>query len=236
MSSPTLPAARSARTERRPDDRRTPVVEIVVPVHDEQAALPGSIRRRHDHLSNGFPFGWRIVVADNASSDATADVARALADDLDGVSLLDLPEKGRGRALRAAWSGSDADVLCYMDVDLSTDLAALLPLVAPLVSGRGERRARGCHRRDGRRRVRREAGHERRRPLRPAGPRERPARRGLRRGPPPSRRVARGGRVRDPAAAASRPTDRAPPRTGTRRPMYTNSRRNRYPGDTVTWR
>jgi hypothetical protein len=198
MSSPILPAARSARTERRPDDRRTPVVEIVVPVHDEQAALPGSIRRRHDHLSNGFPFGWRIVVANNASS--------------------------------------DADVLCYMDVDLSTDLAALLPLVAPLVSGRGERRARGCHRRDGRRRVRREAGHERRRPLRPAGARERPARRGLRRGPGPSRRVARGGRAQDPAAAASRPMDRAPPRTGTRRPMYTNSRRNRYPGDTVSWR
>ncbi|WP_022929027.1 glycosyltransferase [Patulibacter americanus] len=139
MSSPTLPAARSvALAARRPDDRRTPVVEIVVPVHNEQAALPGSIRRLHDHLSDGFPFGWRIVVANNASTDATADVARALADDLDGVALLDLPEKGRGRALRAAWSRSDADVLCYMDVDLSTDLAALLPLVAPLVSGHSD--------------------------------------------------------------------------------------------------
>ena len=39
--------------------------------------------------------------------------------------------KGRGRALSHVWSASDADILAYMDVDLSTDLRALLPLVAP---------------------------------------------------------------------------------------------------------
>lgn len=113
-------------------------VEIVVPVYNEQGALPASIRRLHDHLTERFPFAWRIVIANNASTDETARVARALADDLPGVALLDLPEKGRGRALRAAWSRSDADVLCYMDVDLSTDLDALLPLVAPLVSGHSD--------------------------------------------------------------------------------------------------
>jgi glycosyltransferase involved in cell wall biosynthesis len=115
-----------------------PVVEIVVPVFNEAAALPGSIRRLHEHLTATFPFSWRIVVANNASTDGTAQVARALGDDLPGVELLDLPEKGRGRALRAAWSSSDADVLCYMDVDLSTDLNALLPLVAPLISGHSD--------------------------------------------------------------------------------------------------
>lgn len=115
-----------------------PVVEVVVPVHDEQRALPASIRRLHDHLTAELPFSWRITIADNASTDETARVARALADDLPGVVLLQLPEKGRGRALRAAWSRSDAAVLCYMDVDLSTDLAALLPLVAPLVSGHSD--------------------------------------------------------------------------------------------------
>jgi glycosyltransferase involved in cell wall biosynthesis len=115
-----------------------PVVEIVVPVYNEAAALPGSIRRLHERLTATFPFSWRIVVANNASTDGTAQVARALGDDLPGVELLDLPEKGRGRALRAAWSSSDADVLCYMDVDLSTDLNALLPLVAPLISGHSD--------------------------------------------------------------------------------------------------
>ncbi|MGZ6623118.1 MAG: GtrA family protein, partial [Solirubrobacteraceae bacterium] len=73
---------------------------------------------------------------------------RALASDLSCTEALILPAKGRGRALRAAWSASDADVLCYMDVDLSTDLRALLPLVAGIVSGHsdvaiGTRLARG---------------------------------------------------------------------------------------------
>jgi putative flippase GtrA len=117
---------------------RLPRVDVVVPVHDEQRALPASIRRLHDELSERLPFAWRIVIADNASTDATARVAAALAHDLRGVELLSLPEKGRGRALRAAWTASDADVVCYMDVDLSTDLRALLPLLAPLVSGHSD--------------------------------------------------------------------------------------------------
>lgn len=134
MTSSTLPAVRRDGLVTAP----RPVVEIVVPVYNEAAALPSSIRRLHERLTAAFPFSWRIVVANNASTDATAAIARALADDLSGVELLDLPEKGRGRALRAAWSSSDADVLCYMDVDLSTDLNALLPLVAPLISGHSD--------------------------------------------------------------------------------------------------
>jgi glycosyltransferase involved in cell wall biosynthesis len=125
-------------------------VELVVPVFNEQEVLAASIRRLHDHLTTELPFAWRIVIANNASTDASRDVARALAEDLPGIELLDLPEQGRGRALRAAWTASDADVLVYMDADLSTDLNALLPLVAPLVSGHsdlaiGTRLHRGAH-------------------------------------------------------------------------------------------
>ena len=115
-----------------------PEIEVVVPVYNEQAALPGSIHRLHDYLSNGFPFSSRIVIADNASTDGTLEVAHSLADELTGVEVLHLDEKGRGRALRAAWARSGAPVVCYMDVDLSTDLRALLPLVAPLVSGHSD--------------------------------------------------------------------------------------------------
>jgi glycosyltransferase involved in cell wall biosynthesis len=107
-------------------------------VFDEQAVLARSIRRLHDHLCDHMPFAWRIVIADNASTDETPRIAAALAADLPGVKLLSLAQKGRGRALRAAWLASDADVVCYMDVDLSTDLRALLPLVAPLVSGHSD--------------------------------------------------------------------------------------------------
>src|SRR4051812_46023364 len=120
--------------------RRTRVldVEVVVPVHDERATLERSIRRLHRFLGESFPFSWRIVIADNASTDGTADVARVIAASLPGVDVLCLERKGRGRALRAAWSTSDARVVCYMDVDLSTDLRALLPLVAALLSGHSD--------------------------------------------------------------------------------------------------
>jgi hypothetical protein len=65
------------------------------------------------------------------------------------VRVLHLDRKGRGHALRTAWAYSDADVVVYMDVDLSTSLDALLPLVVPLVNGHsdiaiGSRRAPGA--------------------------------------------------------------------------------------------
>jgi putative flippase GtrA len=113
-------------------------VEIVVPVLDEEAALEHSVRRLHRFLSAEFPFSWRIVIADNASTDATPAIAARLAATLPGVESLRLERKGRGRALRAAWSTSEARVVAYMDVDLSTDLRGLLPLVAPLLSGHSD--------------------------------------------------------------------------------------------------
>src|SRR5947207_6875399 len=106
-------------------------VEIVIPVYNEEHVLAESIERLHAFLSDGFPFSARVTVADNASTDATLDVAH----ELGNVRVLHLGEKGRGRALRAAWGESDADVVAYMDVDLSTGLDALEPLVGPLLAG-----------------------------------------------------------------------------------------------------
>jgi putative flippase GtrA len=114
-----------------------PVLDVVVPVHNEQAGLETSLRRLHAHLAS-LPYPFRITVAENASTDGTVDVARRVAAELPGIELLVLPEPGRGRALRTAWMASDAPVLVYMDVDLSTDLAAFLPLVAPLISGHSD--------------------------------------------------------------------------------------------------
>jgi putative flippase GtrA len=116
----------------------TATVEIVVPVFNEEAGLERSVRRLHAYLVDRFPLSWVITIADNASTDRTWAVARHLAGRLPGVRVLHLDEKGRGRALRAAWSQSASPVVAYMDVDLSTDLDALLPLVAPLVSGHSD--------------------------------------------------------------------------------------------------
>jgi putative flippase GtrA len=118
--------------------RRTAAVEIVVPVYNEQATLERSIRTLHAYLTDRFPLPWLITIADNASTDDTWPIAAALHADLHEVQALRLPAKGRGRALRAAWSQSPAPVVAYMDVDLSTDLDALLPLVAPLLSGHSD--------------------------------------------------------------------------------------------------
>jgi glycosyltransferase involved in cell wall biosynthesis len=123
-------------------------VEIVVPVKDEENDLAPSIRRLQAFLADGFPFTARVTIADNGSTDGTWDIALGLAAELPGVAAIRLEQPGRGRALRSIWSRSSADVLAYMDVDLSTDLNALLPLVAPLLSGHsdvaiGTRLARG---------------------------------------------------------------------------------------------
>ena len=115
-----------------------PVVDIVVPVYNEELALADSVERLHAYLADRFPFTWRITIADNASTDATAAITADLVARLPQVRTIHLDEKGRGRALRTAWTGSDATVVAYMDVDLSTDLDALLPLVAPLVSGHSD--------------------------------------------------------------------------------------------------
>jgi glycosyltransferase involved in cell wall biosynthesis len=130
--------------------RRLPRIDIVVPVYNEQAGLERSIRRLHDFLTTSMPYAWRIVIADNASTDATLAIARGLSFELSDTVVVHLEAKGRGRALRTAWSASDAEVLCYMDVDLSTDLRALLPLVSSLISGHsdlaiGTRLAPGSH-------------------------------------------------------------------------------------------
>src|SRR5438105_1426868 len=95
-------------------------VDIVIPVHNEEHVVGASLHELHRFLSERFPFRARITVVDNASTDSTLAVARAAACELDGVHVLHLDEKGRGRALRAAWAQSDADVVAYMDVDLST--------------------------------------------------------------------------------------------------------------------
>ena len=134
-----------------------PSVEIVVPVYNEERDLEPSVRRLHAYLESFFPFPALVTIADNASTDATPEIGARLAVELPAVRYLRLEKKGRGRALAAAWSESDADVVAYMDVDLSTGLEALLPLVAPLISGHsdlaiGSRLATGAHVRRGPRR------------------------------------------------------------------------------------
>jgi putative flippase GtrA len=133
MSLSTLPSDAAARIR-----HDAPVLDVVVPVFNEDLDLEPCVRRLHAYLSAHVPYRFRITIADNASTDGTPEIANRLAAALPGVTAVRLAEKGRGRALKHVWSHSDAAVLAYMDVDLSTDLAALLPLVAPLISGHSD--------------------------------------------------------------------------------------------------
>jgi putative flippase GtrA len=121
----------------------------VIPVRNEERDLAPSVRRLHAFLSGRFPFTTCITIADNGSTDGTWAQALALAGELGSVRAVRLERPGRGGALRSVWLASEAAVVAYMDVDLSTDLNALLPLLAPLVSGHsdvaiGTRLARGA--------------------------------------------------------------------------------------------
>jgi putative flippase GtrA len=123
--------------------------EIVIPVRNEEGGLAVSVRRLVVFLGDRFPFSAVVTIADNGSTDGTWAVARALEVELAPVRAVRLERPGRGGALRSVWSGSDAAVVAYMDVDLSTGLDALLPLLAPVLSGHsdvaiGTRLARGA--------------------------------------------------------------------------------------------
>jgi putative flippase GtrA len=140
-----------AAAERGTDPGQLPLdVEIAIPVYNEAEHLAERITELRRFLDESFPFRALVTIVDNASTDDTMAVATELAATLAGVTARHLPQKGRGHALRTAWSASEAPVVAYMDVDLSTSLSALVPLVAPLLSGHrdiaiGTRLARGSH-------------------------------------------------------------------------------------------
>ncbi|MDP0397584.1 glycosyltransferase [Tsukamurella strandjordii] len=140
MTTETAPDRMGPAAARSPEGAPSgaPVLDIVVPVYNEAHSLAHCVETLHAYLADSLRIPARITIADNASTDDTLRVAHALAGAIDGVRVVHLDAKGRGRALRRVWSDSDAQVLVYMDVDLSTDLNALFPLVAPLLSGHSD--------------------------------------------------------------------------------------------------
>ncbi len=109
-------------------------VDVVIPVLNEEAQLAISVEALRTFLIDHCPYSWRIVVADNGSKDRTPQICAELKERYPGeVDFVRLEQRGRGRALRAAWTQSSADVVCYMDVDLSTNLRALPPMLAALI-------------------------------------------------------------------------------------------------------
>ena len=111
-------------------------IDVTLPVYNEAHVLERSVRALHAFLTDHLAHEWRILIADNGSTDGTLDVAKRLEAELPDVAVMRIPEAGRGRALTRAWLASEADVLAYMDIDLSTDLDAF-PRLVSLVADQG---------------------------------------------------------------------------------------------------
>ena len=107
-------------------------IDIVLPVFNEEHVLERSLRTLHAYLDDNVLHDWQIIVADNGSHDRTTEIAQALATQLPNLRAVHIPEAGRGRALTSTWLASEADVLAYMDIDLSTDLDALPRLISSI--------------------------------------------------------------------------------------------------------
>jgi glycosyltransferase involved in cell wall biosynthesis len=107
-------------------------VDVILPVYNEEHVLERSVRTLHAYLSDNLRHEWRIVIADNGSKDRTPQIGKQLEGVLPGVVAMHIPEAGRGRALTRAWLASDADILAYMDIDLSTDLDAFPKLISAI--------------------------------------------------------------------------------------------------------
>jgi glycosyltransferase involved in cell wall biosynthesis len=114
------------------------LIEVTIPVYNEEKALAANIRQLHSYLTAHLPHHFVITIADNASTDGTLAIAQRLREELPRIGVVHLDRKGRGLALRHVWCGSDADIVAYMDADLSTGLDAFLPLITPLLAGESD--------------------------------------------------------------------------------------------------
>ena len=136
-------------SEPTPAGQPRPTVDVVIPCYNEVTVLRASVEKTLAFLAGHPAYSWRIVIADNGSNDGTGALASQLEAEFPGrVAAVLLTVKGRGLALREAWTRSSADIVSYMDVDLSTDLAHLPDLIGMIASGRydiaiGTRLARG---------------------------------------------------------------------------------------------
>lgn len=137
-SRPPAPVAGGALSAESGDGLIAGLVDIAIPVYNEEASLESSVRELDRYLDRTFPHDYVITIVDNASEDGTYDIGSRLADAFPHVRYLRLDKKGKGLAVRHAWTHSHAEVVAYMDVDLATDLRALAPLVAPLFTMHSE--------------------------------------------------------------------------------------------------
>ena len=130
-----LAAATGDSQQFRTLNPQTLTIDIVLPVLNEAHIIEASISKLHKYLTDNLPYRWQIIIADNGSNDGTDRIAQRLTRRWSRVRLVRLNERGRGLALKTVWQKSKADILAYMDIDLSTSLDSFMPMISPLITG-----------------------------------------------------------------------------------------------------
>jgi glycosyltransferase involved in cell wall biosynthesis len=112
------------------------LVDVLLPVYNEEHVLEKSVTTLRKFLQdNVTDFDWIITIGDNASIDRTLEIGKELEKRFEDVRVFHLPQKGRGRMVKYAWQKSEAEILSYMDIDLSTDLNAFPPIIRAIIDG-----------------------------------------------------------------------------------------------------
>lgn len=115
---------------------KKPKIEVVIPIYNEQEELEGSVETLYSFLhKHASSFSYTIYIADNASNDNSAIIAKKLVQRHKEIQYIHFEQKGRGRAVKSVWTNNPADYYIYMDVDLSTDLKHLPSLITALQDG-----------------------------------------------------------------------------------------------------
>ncbi len=110
-------------------------IDFALPVYNEEDCLAASVSKLISYLQSKVSCDWQVIIVDNASTDETPVIAEALASEIEKVHAVRLELKGRGYALRSVFQSSQADAICYMDIDLSTDLNHIEDLIGGLQDG-----------------------------------------------------------------------------------------------------
>ncbi len=108
---------------------------IVIPAYNEEKILADTTSKLYNFCGNNLKDDWQLVIVNNKSTDKTTTIAKSLAGKYNQISYLYLDKKGKGRAIRAGWLKDLADIYCFMDADLATDLSALPSLIQEIKNG-----------------------------------------------------------------------------------------------------
>ena len=110
---------------------------IAIPVYNEEVIIIKTMETLRDFCEKNLRnYDWRVIIADNNSTDRTAEIAKKSEKESGGkITYKFVAQKGKGLAIKESWKNFNADFYVFMDADLATDLSALPVLIKEMEAG-----------------------------------------------------------------------------------------------------